>query len=110
SVLLAVTRDNAVWRVPLLPEGGAFKVGVFVRLSGGGGPDGLTLDDRGNLIVCHLGLGAVWVFDPRGEPIRRIQSCKGLLTTNATLGRAQSSGLYITESETGSILRTEVNW
>ncbi len=110
SVLLAVTRDNAVWRVPLLPEGGVFKVGVFVRLSGGGGPDGLALDARGNLIVCHLGLGSVWVFNPQGEPIRRIQSCKGLLTTNATFGPEQSPGLYITESETGAVLRAEVDW
>ena len=38
---IAVTRANAVWRMPLPKEGGTFKVGVFVRLSGGlGGPDG----------------------------------------------------------------------
>jgi len=111
SLLLAVTRDNAVWRVPFLPDGnGVFKVGVFVRLSGGNGPDGLAIDAAGNLVVCHLGLGAVWVFDPHGEPLRRIQSCAGRLTTNATFGPPRQPGLYITESDTGSILRAEVDW
>jgi len=110
SVLLAVTRDNAVWRVPLLPDGGVMKVGVFVRLSGGSGPVGLAIDALGNLIVCRLGLGALWVFNPQGEPIRRIQSCAGLLTTNATFGPPESPGLFITDSETGSILHAELAW
>jgi sugar lactone lactonase YvrE len=43
TIYLNVTRDNAVWRVPLLPDGSAFKVGAFIRLSGGGGPDGLAV-------------------------------------------------------------------
>lgn len=110
SVLLAVTRDNSIWRVPLLPDGGVMKVGVFVRLSGGSGPDGLTMDTHGNLIVCHLGLGSVWVFNPLGEPLRRIRSSKGLLTTNATFGPTTAPGLYITESETGSILHARIDW
>lgn len=110
SVLLAVTRDNSVWRVPLLPDGGVMKVGVFVRLSGGSGPDGLAIDARGNLIVCHLGLGTLWVFNPQGEPIRRIKSCEGLLTTNATFGPPEHPGLFITDSETGSILHAKLEW
>ena len=110
SLLLAVTRDNAVWRVPLSADGGVAKVGVFIRLNGGGGPDGLAIDAKGNLAVCHLGLGAVWIFDKVGEPIRRIQAPHGVLTTNATFGPSSHPGLYITESETGTILHAEVDW
>lgn len=109
TLFLAVTRDNAIWRVPLLPDGGVMKVGAFIRLSGGSGPDGLVMDPKGNLVVCHFGLGVVWVFNPSGEPIRRIDSPAGKLITNATFSMDGRS-LFITESGTGSILRAEVDW
>ena len=47
-VYLAVTRGNCIWRVPLSPDGGVAKVGIYIQLSGGwGGPDGLALDSQG---------------------------------------------------------------
>lgn len=109
NLFLAVTRDNAVWRVPLLADGGVMKVGAYIRLSGGGGPDGLAMDAHGNLVVCHLGIGSAWVFDPHGEPIRRIDSPAGRLTTNATFSNDQRS-LYVTESDSGSMLCINVDW
>src|SRR5690606_37819119 len=39
ALYLAVTRANAIWRVPLLRDGGTTKVGNFVQLTGGWGPD-----------------------------------------------------------------------
>ncbi len=67
-VYLAVTRGNCVWRVPLSPDGGVAKVGVYVQLSGGwGGPDGLALDVDGRLFIAHVGMGAVWVVDAMGR-------------------------------------------
>lgn len=103
---LAVTRQNAVWRVPLLPTGGTARVGTFLQLSGSiGGPDGLALDEAGNLLVAHAGLGVVWVFSPLGEPLYRVNSCKGILTTNIAFGGANNRMLYITESESGSVIR-----
>lgn len=101
TVYLAVTRANAVWRVPLDGNGQGFKVGLFCQMSGGIGPDGMAADEDGNLFVCHPGTGSIWVFDPTGRPIAVIKSCAGLMTTNCALN---SGGLYITESETGSIL------
>ena len=102
---LAVTRDNAVWRVPMLADGVATKVGVFVQMSGGlAGPDGMALDVAGNLAVAHAGLGTVWLFSRLGEPIARIRSCAGLMTTNVAYGGPDNKTLYITESETGTIL------
>ena len=65
---LAVTRDNSVWRVPLMADGRPTKVGVFVQLSGGlAGPDGMALDAEGNLAVAHAGLGTVWLFNRIGD-------------------------------------------
>lgn len=105
---VAVTRANAVWRVPLMPDGTVAKVGNFIQLSGGGGPDGLAVDSAGNLAVAHIGLGAVWLFSKRGEPMARIQSTVGYHTTNMAFGGRDGRTLFITESESGALLQADV--
>lgn len=107
-VFVNVTRDNAVWRVPLNASGAAFKVGAYIRLSGGNGPDGLAIDEAGGLAIAHLGLGSVWIVNAIGEPVARVNSCAGLGTTNLAYGGADRRTLYITESETGQILTAAV--
>lgn len=101
---VAATRGNCVWRAMVLPDGGLTRAGNFVQLSGGSGPDGMAVDREGNLFVAHAGMGAVWMFSPRGEPLLRIVSCAGHMTTNVAFGGADNRNLYITESETGSVL------
>lgn len=108
SVLLCVTRDNAIWRVPLMSNGTASKVGAFIRLSGGAGPDGCAMDEQGNLAICHVGLGVIWLMSPLGEPLYRVQSSAGLGTTNCAYGGPGNKTLYITESRTGTILMAEM--
>ncbi len=103
---VAMTRANAAWRVPLLPDGGTTKVSIYIQLSGGhGGPDGLAMDTDGGLLICHAGLGSVWHFDHLGQPVHRIRSCAGLMTTNMAFGAADNKTLFITESASGTILR-----
>lgn len=105
SVLyVAVTRANAVWRVPLMRDGTVAKVGTYIQMSGGGGPDGLAIDEDGNLAVAHIGIGAVWLFSAEGEPLLRVQSRLGKHTTNMAYGGADRKTLFITESQTGTIL------
>lgn len=106
---LAVTRANAVWRVPLSPDGLIGRVGVFIQMSGGTGPDGMAIDEEGNLAVCHVGMGSVWLFSKLGRPIAEIRSCAGPGTTNAAFGGPERKTLYITESETGSILKADLS-
>ena len=102
---LAVTRANQIWRIPLHADGSVFRVGLFLQLQGGlTGPDGLAVDAEGNLVVCHCGLGTVWVFSRIGEPLYRIRSAAGIDTTNAAFGGPDDRTLYVTESESGSIL------
>lgn len=108
AVYLAVTRDNAIWRVPLMADGSATKVGVYIRMSGGGGPDGIALDSAGGLAVCHVGFGAVWLFSPRGEPLFRIDSPEGLYTTNCAFGGSDGRTLYMLESRTGCVFTVRV--
>jgi gluconolactonase len=105
---LAVTRGNAVWRVPLYPDGSVGRVGIFIQMSGGTGPDGMAIDSEGNLAVCHVGMGSVWLFSKFGRPLYELPSCTGHATTNAAYGGPDGKTLYITESETGTILKAEL--
>jgi gluconolactonase len=106
---VAATRGNSIWRVPLMPDGTVSKVGIFVQLSGSlGGPDGLAMDADDNLAIAHAGLGSVWLFSRTGEPLYRVRSCEGLTTTNVAYGGAGNRTLFITESESGCILKAQM--
>lgn len=107
-IFLAVTRANAIWRVPLMADGTTSKVGTFIQLSGGSGPDGLAIDEEDNIAVCHVGLGATWLFSALGEPLLRIRSPRGVLTTNCAYGGPSRRTLFITESKSGTILTAEM--
>lgn len=105
TLYVAVTRANAVWRLPLAPDGTIVRMGLFLQLSGGRGPDGMALDDKGGLAVAHIDLGVVWIFSHRGEPLCRVQSCRSDMVTNVAY---QGSTIYITDSGSGCILRARV--
>jgi len=109
TLFLAVTRANQVWRVPLHPDGTTSKVGAFINMSGGSGPDGMALADDGSLAVAHVGLGSVWIFDRLGEPRCRLLSCEDLSVTNVAFGGASGKTLFITESDSGTILSADVD-
>ncbi len=108
QVFVAMTRANAVWRIPLMGDGYASKVGLYIQLSGGsGGPDGMALDAEGGLIVCHLGT-TVWRFDRLGRATHHLDLEEGLLATNCAFGGPGNRFLHVTESRSGTIYRAEM--
>ena len=114
ALYVAMTRTNAIWKAPLTPPPGigpnsyVGTTGVFIQLSGGVGPDGMAVDEAGNVLVAHTGLGCVWVFSPIGEPLWRVNTCAGLSISNIVYGGPDRKTLYITESGTGSILTADM--
>ena len=105
SVLfVAMTRDNSVWRLPLLPDGSTSKVGRFASFHGTSGPDGMAADEAGNILLAHASLGAVFVLGPQGEPVARIASCRGRTVTNLAFGGPDRRTIFMTDFETGSVL------
>ncbi len=109
SVLfVAMTRDNAVWRMPFMKDGSVAKVGRFCSMFGPSGPDGMTMDSAGRLFVGHASLGHVFVFAANGELIARIKSCTGPSCTNVAIGGAKRDRLYITESVTGTVMVADI--
>ena len=100
---VAMTRANAIWRLPLMSDGTVSKVGVFIQLSGGlGGPDGMERGVNDTIHVAHVGNGCVWSFDRLGIPTHRVM-CGGEHVTNLTF--SPKGEMVITESGAGDIYR-----
>jgi gluconolactonase len=103
ALYVAFTASLQVARLALTVPGNRWR--ICLHLSGGlAGPDGMAVDQAGNLAVVHAGFGTVWQFSPLGEPIARIRSCAGIRTTNVAYGGPDRRTLYITESEDGAVL------
>jgi gluconolactonase len=109
TLFVAMTRDNAVWRLPFMKDRSVSKVGRFCSMFGPSGPDGVTMDEDGRLFVAHASLGHVFVFAPNGELIARIKSSAGPTCTNVAIGGDNSDRLYITESATGTIMVADIS-
>jgi gluconolactonase len=111
---VGVTRANAVWRLPLMPDRTVSKVGLFIQMSGGhGGPDGLALDAEGGVVVAHPST-SVWRFDERGRPTHVLDPGEDMFCTNVAFGGADSRSLFAVVSRRGGridggvILRAEM--
>lgn len=105
QLFLAVTRANAVWRVPLMPDGGVSKVGLYLQLSGSlAGPDGLALDVEGGLVVAHPGL-TVWRFDARGRKTHHVETPHESFFTNVAFN---GTTLYLVDSHRAEIVTVEM--
>jgi gluconolactonase len=107
ALFLAATRDNSIWRVPFDRASRPVKVGRYIQLSGGIGPDGLALSEGGELLVAHAGLGCVWCFSPEGELLQRIDAPAGKLVTNLAF-KPGTQDIYFIESSTASIHRASI--
>jgi len=108
TLFLAVTRGNAVWRVPLLDDGSVAKVGQFFTSYGPSGPDGMAVDQQGHVIVANPGLGYAWVLNHRAEPVQVLRSTQGQSLTNIAFGGVDRKTLFCTESVSGCILKAEL--
>lgn len=91
---LYVVASRKVVRYRVLPDGSITNEEVFVDMSGAterGGPDGIKVDQRGN--VWFGGPGGLWVVSPEGTRLGLIRNERNI---NLAFGDADGKGLYIT--------------
>ena len=70
-------------------------------------PDGMCLDEAGNLYVAHYGMRQVQVLDPSGKLIRRYAG-GNLTTSNCAFGGPRLDQLFVTGGEPGALYRLEL--
>jgi hypothetical protein len=66
----------------------------------------LAMDIEDGLAVADPGHACVWLLDRHGVPRHRIMSCAGRTLTNLAY---DGHDLFITDSETGQILKARAN-
>lgn len=107
KLFVAVTRANAIWRLPFVQDGGVSKAGVFINLSAGNGPDGLALDAENGLVVAQPGLG-ILRFDHAGLLTHFVEVPDGASPSNIVFGGADHKDLFITDSSRSQILKARM--
>ena len=107
ALFVAVTRANAIWRAPVLPQGNLSKVGHFQGFFGASGPDGLAVDVHNRLVVGHASLGGAFVLNARGEITHYVRSPVGATVTNLAF-RPGTRQLVMVESQTGTVLEADL--
>jgi len=107
ALYVAATRANALWRVPVTPDGAINKVGMFRTFFGASGPDGLAADVEGGIVVGHASLKGAFRLNVLGEITHYVRSPVGATVTNLAF-RPNSSKLVIVESQTGTLLEAEL--
>ena len=108
SLLVAVTRANAIWRLPLTASGEVRKAGLFIQLSGGIGPDGLAVTGDRRILVAHAGLG-VWLFAQNGLPLKLWHDPELQYVTNLAAHPNRHGVYYVTESASSSIVEFHID-
>ncbi len=103
KILYVGSRNNAIWWLPLNDRRPPARVGSFATMPGFGTPDGMAADEAGNILCCQMNMGVVWVFNPVGLPIYRIETCTTDKLSNLAYGGADGKTLFILDGR-GKIL------
>ncbi|MDX1968682.1 MAG: SMP-30/gluconolactonase/LRE family protein [Planctomycetaceae bacterium] len=118
-ILMAESQKNRVLEFPVLAPGKLGDMKVFAELPTKSDPvqidnqpDGMCLDDAGNLYVAHYGMKQVQVLDPSGKLIRRYGG-GNVTTSNVAFGGPKHDQLFVTgglgaESGGGGLFRLDL--
>jgi gluconolactonase len=108
AAYLAETYRNRILRYPIAADGTVGPREPWADLPGGAGPDGMAFDEQGNLYVAHFGGGRVAIFAPDGTLTDEI-AVPGAQVTNCAFGGPNRTTLVITDVETASLYRVELD-
>ena len=100
------SRSRIIYKIRINKHLKILKKKIFIRLnSKEGAPDGMTLDNKKNLWVCHFNGACISVFNKEGKKIHKINfPAKNI--TNCTFGGPKNNELFVS-SATKSISKKE---
>ena len=100
------SRSKVIYKIKINKNVKIIKKKIFIKLkSDEGSPDGMTLDNKKNLWVCHFNGACISVFDKKGTKIHKINfPAKNI--TNCTFGGKNNKELFVS-SATKSMLRKD---
>lgn len=113
ELLVGESKENRILAYPVTKPGVLGKHRIFVKLptkrdgQTDNQPDGLALDDQGNLFVAHYGMRQVQVVSPDGKLIRRYPG-GNLTTSNVCFAGKNQDQLFITGGEPGALYRLDL--
>lgn len=98
-LLVNSSGDSKVYRFDVAADGKISNKRVFANVPV---PDGLTVDEKGNIYIASYGSGTIYVFGPNGpindKPLGTIKVGSGAEgnTSNCAFGGADGKTLFIT--------------
>lgn len=100
------SRRRVIYKIKINKSFKIIKKKIFVKLkTDEGSPDGMTLDNKKNLWVCHFNGACISVFDKKGTKIHKVNfPAKNI--TNCTFGGKNNKELFVS-SATKSMLRKD---
>ncbi len=98
TLYVAECNKNRLLKCQLNKDGTLGGSYVMTQFSGGWGPDGMSLDVKGNIYQACFDAAGVYVVSPMGKVLEFISVPEGTGTTYAIFGGPQNKTLYITES------------
>jgi gluconolactonase len=113
ELLVGESKENRILSFTVLAPGKLGNATVLVDLPAKEGeqidnqPDGICLDEEGNLFVAHYGMRQVQVISPLGDILRRYDG-GNLTTSNVCFAGPKHSDLYVTGGEPGALYRIEL--
>ena len=89
------SRKKTIYKIKINKKLKIIKKKIFIRFnSEDGSPDGMTLDSKKNLWVCHFHGATISVFNKKGEKIHKINfPAKNI--TNCTFGGKNNNELFV---------------
>ena len=89
------SRKKTIYKIKINKKLKIIKKKIFIRFnSEDGSPDGMTLDSKQNLWVCHFHGATISVFNKKGEKIHKINfPAKNI--TNCTFGGKNNNELFV---------------
>ncbi len=95
------SRKKIIYKIKINKNLKIIKKKIFLKFSGSdGSPDGMTVDKKNNLWVCHYNGAKISVYDLRGNKVHQI-FIPAKNVTNCTFGGYQNSELFVSTALKG---------